>query len=139
MHTIHAALLKTYLSVERACAFVDDAEFGATTVFIGKVRNHNVGRSVVGMSYDAFDTLANQILKEICMEAQKQWGSDLKIFIEHFCGRLEIGGLSVIIAVGSRHRDEAYQASRYLIEQLKKRVPIWKQEHYVDGDSEWIQ
>lgn len=138
MNTIHVDIVQTPLSVDRAITFVDDAAFGATTVFIGKVRNHNAGRSVLGVSYDAFTPLAHQLLKELCLEAQEQWGRDLKIFIEHYCGRLAIGGLGVVIAVGSRHREEVYQASRYLIEQLKKRVPIWKQEHYVDGDSEWI-
>ena len=138
MSFIHADILKNHLSVERALQFVEGEAFGASTVFVGKVRNQNVGKAVQGVSYDAFEPLARKLLIAICEEAMRRFGPSLKLFIEHFQGRLSVGGLSVVIAVGSVHRKEGYDASRFLIEELKHRVPIWKQEHYVEGDSEWI-
>jgi molybdopterin synthase catalytic subunit len=68
----------------------------------------------------------------------RNFGSQLRCYIEHYKGKLELGGISVIIAVGSPHRDESFKACRYLIEELKVRVPVWKQEHYVDGDAGWL-
>lgn len=108
-------------------------------MFVGRVRNHNLGRAVNAVSYDAFDALACNVFRELCAEAIAKFDKRLRCYIEHHKGRLEIGGISVVIAAGSPHRDESFKACRYMIEELKKRVPIWKQEHYVDGDSEWVQ
>src|SRR3989338_8962530 len=101
MSFIHADILKTKLSVERALQFVDGDAFGASTVFVGKVRNQNVGKAVQGVSYDAFEPLARKLLITICEEAIRRFGPHLKLFIEHFQGRLAVGGLSVVIAAGS--------------------------------------
>ncbi len=112
---------------------------GAQCIFSGIVRNHNQGKKVLGVSYDAFDPLTLKSFQDICFEAQEKWGKDLHVHLWHRKGRLDIGELSVVIVVSSRHRDESYKASRYVIEQLKHRSPIWKKEHYEDGDSEWLQ
>ena len=112
---------------------------GAQVVFTGAVRNHNQGKPVRGVSYEAFEPLTEGIFTDICEEAQEKWGPDLSIRLVHRLGRLEVGELSVVIIVASRHRDESYQASRYIIEELKHRAPIWKKEHYETGDSEWLQ
>ena len=136
---IYTGISEEILSIEKAAAFVDAAENGALNMFIGKVRNHNMGKAVNAVSYDVFAPLACKVFQEICAEATAQFGDRLRLYIEHYKGKLEIGGISVIIAVGSPHRDESCQACRYLIEQLKIRAPIWKQEHYVDGDSEWVK
>ena len=136
---IYTGISEEILSIEKAADFVDAAENGALNMFVGKVRNHNMGKAVNAVSYDVFAPLASNVFQEICAEATAQFGDRLRLYIEHYKGKLEIGGISVIIAVGSPHRDESFQACRYLIEQLKIRAPIWKQEHYVDGDSEWVK
>jgi molybdopterin synthase catalytic subunit len=127
------------LSIEKAVEFVNAPENGAMDMFVGRVRNHNMGKAVNAVSYDAFAPLACSVFSELCAEAHQQFGDKLRIYIEHHKGKLTIGGISVVIAVGSPHRDESFKACRYLIEELKKRAPVWKQEHYVDGDSEWVQ
>ncbi len=116
-----------------------DPTHGAQVIFTGAVRNHNEGKPVVAVSYDAFAPLVLKVFRQISEEAQMQWGADLGIQLWHRTGRLEIGELSVVIVVSSRHREQAYQASRFLIEQLKKKAPIWKKEHYADQESEWLQ
>ncbi len=120
-------------------AFVTQNPNGAETMFVGTVRDLNQGQDVLGVSYDVFDALAIHSFEEICDEAQHKWGKALSFYVVHAKGRLPVGGVSIVIAVGSPHRDEAFQACRYVIEQIKHRSPIWKLEHYVNGDSEWTQ
>jgi molybdopterin synthase catalytic subunit len=115
------------------------AAYGAELVFNGTVRNTNEGRRVLAVTYDVFPPLAEQTFREIGEEALARWGPELRVVIVHRAGRLEVGEVSVTIGVASPHRDEAYLASRYVIEQLKVRSPIWKQEHYAEGDSEWLR
>ncbi len=136
---VHIGISETPLSVEAALSFVADSGHGAAASFIGQVRDRNHGRDVTGVSYDVFDALALRTFDEMSQEALSRWGSDLRIWLEHFKGRLEVGAPSIVIVVSSPHRDEAFQACRYLIEEVKRRSPIWKQEHYRDGDSEWVQ
>lgn len=137
--SIHVGVSTKPLSIEEAVAFVNAPENGAMDMFVGRVRNHNFGRAVKAVSYDAFDSLACNVFRQMCEEAIATFDKRLRLYIEHHKGRLEVGGLSVVIAAGSPHRDESFKACRYLIEQLKIRAPVWKQEHYVDGDSEWVQ
>ena len=94
---------------------------------------------MLGVSYGVFEPLARQSFTDICKEAQEKWGKTLSLYIVHGKGRLDVGGISIVIAVGSPHRDEAFKACRYVIEQIKHRSPVWKLEHYADGDSEWTQ
>lgn len=112
---------------------------GAQVFFFGAVRSRNHGRDVVAVGYDAAVPLAEKALLEIGEETLEKWGETLKISIHHRVGKLSVGELSVGIAVSSPHRDEAYQSSRYIIEQIKERVPIWKKEYYMDGESEWLK
>lgn len=112
---------------------------GGENIFLGRVRKHNQGRIVETLSYDSFAPLCEKIFRDMAQEAQDRWGRDMHILILHRVGRLVIGDTAVIIAVSSKHRDESYQASRYIIENLKQRAPIWKKEHYIDGESEWLQ
>lgn len=112
---------------------------GAEVVFIGRIRNYNQGKTVKAVSYDVFIPLAQKTLQTLCEEAQDRWGKDLEIQIIHRTGKVELGGISVMIRVTSTHRDESYQASRYLIEEIKHRVPIWKKEHYTEGESAWLE
>ncbi len=133
---------KKPLSSQEALDFVADDINGAADLFLGAVRNHNMGRQVEGVSYDVYEELAINNFREICEEASEKWGTKekpLRFYVVHGKGRLNIGGLSIMIAVGSPHRKEAFKACRYVIEQIKHRSPVWKQEHYIDGDSDWVQ
>jgi molybdopterin synthase catalytic subunit len=112
---------------------------GAQVSFFGVIRNHNQGREALAVSYDIYEPLAEQVFRDLCQTARERFGEGLRIVLQHRRGRLRIGEISVAIVVGSPHRDEAYQASRFLIEAVKHQAPIWKQEHYAGGDSEWVQ
>jgi molybdopterin synthase catalytic subunit len=110
---------------------------GAILLFVGTVREVNDGRAVSGMEYKTYRSMAERELADIVREARVEFGTD-DIVVEHRVGTLGLGEASVAIAVAHAHRGAAYDASRYVIEQLKKRVPIWKLEHYVDGTREWV-
>ena len=110
---------------------------GAALLFVGMVRDHADGRSVDGMSYEAYEEMADPVLRDIASEAAERIASD-RISVVHRVGDLAIGEVSVAIAVSSPHRSEAYEASRYVIEEIKKRLPVWKKERYTDGRSEWV-
>ena len=110
---------------------------GAALLFIGTVREVNDGRAVSGIEYQAYRPMAERELADIAAEAQQQFGAE-DIVVEHRLGPLELGDTSVAIAVAHAHRGAAYAASRYVIEQIKHRVPIWKLEYYADGSREWV-
>ena len=116
-----------------------DGSAGAVVLFFGVVRKENEGRKVREIEYDGASPLAEKLLFEIGGEAQKKFGDDVRIFVQHRLGLLKLGEVSVVIAVASAHRHEAYEASRYVIEELKKRVPIWKREVYEDGSEAWLR
>ena len=119
-------------------ARVGSNEDGAALLFIGVVRDHAEGRKVTGMRYDVYAEMATEVLRGIALEASIPLGTD-RIAVAHRFGELKIGEISVGIAVSSPHRAEAYEASRFVIEEIKKRLPVWKKEHYVDGVSEWVE
>ena len=132
-------IVETPIDCAQVISHIADEQHGAQNVFIGNVRNHNMGKQVLSVSYDAFGELAENVFGEICSEAAGKWGSDIRCAVFHRVGSLGIGEASIVIAVGSRHRDESYQASRYIIEQIKTRAPIWKKEFYTDGETEWVR
>lgn len=127
------------LDAAAALEFVADPRFGGVALFVGRVRDHNHGREVLGISYDLFEPLALAIFARAAAEAEAACGTPLKIHVAHAKGRLAVGGIAVVVAVGSPHRDEAFRACRSVIEAVKHRAPIWKQEHYADGDSAWSE
>lgn len=110
---------------------------GAILMFLGVVREVNDGRSVTGIEYSAYEGMADAELTAIAREAAERFGSPA-VVIEHRLGELALEEISVGIAVAHAHRDEAYALSRWVIEELKRRVPIWKREHYTDGAREWV-
>ena len=110
---------------------------GAVLLFLGTVRERNEGRPVSGMSYEAYESMARAVLAEIAGEVAAELGHD-RIAVVHRVGSLAVGEVSVAIAVSSPHRDEAYRASRHVIEEIKKRLPVWKLEHYLDGERRWL-
>ncbi|HSK17706.1 MAG TPA: molybdenum cofactor biosynthesis protein MoaE [Longimicrobiales bacterium] len=111
---------------------------GAAVLFLGTVREQNDDRPVSGMRYDAFLEMAGPVLGEIAAEAAMRAGTD-RIAVVHRVGELAVGDVSVAIAVSSPHREPAFDAARYIIEQIKQRLPVWKQEHYVAGDARWLE
>jgi molybdopterin synthase catalytic subunit len=110
---------------------------GATSLFLGTVRDVNDGRAVTGMEYTAYDTMAGRELEKIAREAADRF-TGVALAVEHRIGALALGEVSVAVAAAHAHRAHALDATRYVIEQLKKRVPIWKREHYADGSREWV-
>ena len=112
-------------------------EDGACLLFLGVVRNHNLGREVSGLEYQAYRAMAEKTLTEIGTEASRRFGTD-RITVLHRIGTLRVGEVSTAIAVATPHRAEGYEASRYIIEELKKRLPVWKRERYVAGEAAWL-
>jgi len=110
---------------------------GAAALFVGMVRNSNEGRPVGGMEYQGYRDMAREQLAAIAAEAAEQANSD-RVAVVHRLGELAIGEVSVAIAVSSPHRAEAFRAARYVIEEIKKRLPIWKRERYLDGEEAWL-
>lgn len=110
---------------------------GAVLLFLGNVRNHNEGREVVGIRYDAYRAMAERVLAEIAREAAARLGTD-RLAVVHRIGELGIGETSVVIAVSSPHRAEAFDAARYTIEEIKRRLPVWKEELYPAGEARWL-
>ena len=110
---------------------------GAGILFVGSVRDVNDGSPVTALDYSAYTDMAETELAAIVLEASERWSTP-DIVVEHRIGNLALGDASVAIAVGHPHRSEAYEASRYIIEELKQRLPVWKREHYSDGRSEWV-
>jgi len=110
---------------------------GAVTTFLGLVRNHNVGRKVRHLEYEAYEPLALRAFERITAEIQATW-PDVRLALHHRIGRIEIGGASVAIAAASPHRGHAFSACRYAIERVKQIAPIWKREFF-DGGDVWIE
>ena len=112
------------------------SEQGALVTFSGLVRDANLGRRVTGLEYSAYNEMAESVCGEILEEAHRTW--PVSVRLQHRIGQLRIGEIAVIVVVAGAHRGESFEACRYIIEQLKRRVPIWKREHYTDGDSGWV-
>jgi len=128
------------LSIDDAEKFISSVEFGASIFFTGTVRNQNNNKSVIGITYDSHDELVIKSFEEIYKEANEKLNiQDKAVFIEHAKGYLNLGEMSIIIAVACKHRDQAYILSRFIIEEIKKRSPIWKKEHYTDNQSDWLK
>lgn len=110
---------------------------GAIVLFEGRVRDHNAGREVVALHYEAYAEMAGTVLAEIAREAAERWRASA-VGVRHRTGTLVPGDVSLVVAVLAPHRAEAFGASRYVIEELKKRAPIFKREEYRDGTSDWL-
>ena len=140
LHTKIIDIKKDKIKTSIAETFIKSSTFGASIIFSGTVRNINKNKEVIGMTYDSHDELVLKSFEEIYKEATEK----LKIidkagFIEHVKGYVGLGETSIIIAVACKHRDQAYVLSRYIIEEIKKRSPIWKKEHYKNDESEWLK
>jgi molybdopterin synthase catalytic subunit len=137
MSVPQVAVTSAPLDSESLVALVDTKGDGAVVSFAGLVRDHNQGRQVQFLEYEAYEPLAIRALQRIVDEARELWPG-AHVAVHHRLGRLEIGEASIVIAAASHHRADAFAACRYTIERVKQIVPIWKREHF-DGGDVWLE
>ena len=138
LHTAIVKLEEKKISLENAKNFIFSEKNGAECIFIGRVRNENSEKKVKAVTYDTHDQATIKSFQLICKNAKNKFDNNAKIFLEHAKGYVPVGDISILIAVGSEHRDEAFKISRYILEEIKHQSPIWKKEHYNEGSEEWL-
>ncbi|MBH8573618.1 molybdenum cofactor biosynthesis protein MoaE [Nostocaceae cyanobacterium CENA369] len=126
------------LSIEEIYAKADDPANGAVVLMSGMVRNQTDGQPVVALEYQAYEPMALRVFYQIAADMRSLWPDVKRVVIHHRVGRLRVGEISVLVAVGCPHRSEAFEACRYAIDTLKHNAPIWKKEHWQDGSSSWV-
>ena len=126
------------LSLEEVYALADDPANGAVVVMSGMVRNNTEGNAVVALEYQAYEPMALQVFQQVAADIQTRWIDVTSVVIHHRVGRLYVGEISVLVAVGCPHRSEAFAACKYAIDTLKHNAPIWKKEHWADGSTSWV-
>jgi molybdopterin synthase catalytic subunit len=131
-----AYLTQDPLDLAALLAMVQSPSRGGVASFLGMVRDHHQGCEVLRLDYSAYAPMAEAECARIVAEAESRW--DVAVALRHRIGQLQIGDAAVAVAVASAHRDEAFVACRYVIEELKRRVPIWKKEYFADGTVEWV-
>ena len=140
---LHAKIIDTKnekIEISKAEQFISSSKFGASIFFTGTVRDNNENKKVTGITYDSHDDLVIKSFEEIYKESEAKLHIKNKaVFIEHVKGYVGLGEISIIIAVACKHRAEAYDLSRYIIEEIKKRSPVWKKEHYENEKSKWLK
>jgi molybdopterin synthase catalytic subunit len=117
-------------------AEVSSPKHGAVSTFVGVVRAVHAGRRVKGIEYDCFIPLAENELARILAAAEKKWPAHVEA--AHRVGSLRVGEASVAVAAGSMHRAEAFEACRWTIDEIKRRLPVWKKERYLQGEGRWL-
>jgi molybdopterin synthase catalytic subunit len=135
---VYVAITRHPIDPAEVLSRVGSAGDGAAVLFLGTVRDHNDGRPVRGLHYDAYASMAEAELGAIAAEAAEQLGGG-SIAVVHRIGELAISDVAVAVAVSSPHRAAAFEAARYVIEEIKRRLPIWKQERYVSGGARWLE
>ena len=134
----HVAVVGDVIDPQDVLASVSDPECGAVVLFLGTVRNHSPGKSdVTHLEYEAYEGVVEPKIRDIVVEARSRWPIR-KAAAVHRTGELAVGEVSVAVAVCSPHRTDAFAAGRYLIDELKRRAPIWKKEHW-PGGAEWVR
>ena len=141
LHTkIIDASKKEKIEISKAENFLNQSKFGAVIYFVGTVRDLNENKTVTGITYDAKESMVIKNFEEIYEETDNKLNIKEKaVFIEHIKGYVGLKEKSIIIGVACKHRDQAFVLSRYIIEEIKKRSPIWKKEHYTDNQSDWLK
>ncbi len=132
----HIEISENPLDVQKCIDMVLTPETGGINVFVGSVRNVTKGKKVVRLEFEAYTGMALKEMKKIAESIEKQWPV-INIVIHHRTGVLSVGDIPVIIAVSSAHRDAAFSACQFAIDQLKEKIPIWKKEIFEDGE-EWV-
>jgi len=140
---LHAKIIDTSkekIDILKAEEFLSSSNFGALIYFVGTVRDLNENKKVTGITYDSRDTMVIKSFEEIYKESETKLKiKDKAVFIEHVKGYVPVKEKSIIIGAACKHRDEAYNLSRFIIEEVKKKSPIWKKEHYTNEESEWLK
>ena len=140
---LHAKIIDTSkekIDILNAEKFLSSSNFGAIIYFLGTVRDLNENKKVTGITYDSRDTMVIKSFEEIYKESETKLKiKDKAVFIEHVKGYVPVKEKSIIIGAACKHRDEAYNLSRFIIEEVKKKSPIWKKEHYTNEESEWLK
>ena len=140
---LHAKIIdasKEIIDILKAEKFLSSSNFGAIIYFVGTVRDLNENKKVTGITYDSRDTMVIKSFEEIYKESETKLKiKDKAVFIEHVKGYVPVKEKSIIIGAACKHRDEAYNLSRFIIEKVKKKSPIWKKEHYANDESEWLK
>ncbi len=126
------------LSLAEVYTLADDPANGAVVVMSGMVRNQTEGQPVVALEYQAYEPMALQVFKQIAAEIRQQWSDVTRVVIHHRTGKLQVGEISVLVAIGCPHRTEAFAACKYAIDTLKHNAPIWKKEHWANGSTSWV-
>ncbi len=126
------------LSIEEIYNKADNPANGAVVVMSGMVRNQTDGKPVVALEYQAYEPMALQVFYQIANDIRDQWPIVSRVVIYHRIGRLLVGEISVVVAVGCPHRGEAFAACEYAINTLKHNAPIWKKEHWQNGSTSWV-
>ena len=128
------------IEISKAENFLNQSKFGAVIYFVGTVRDLNENKTVTGITYDAKESMVIKSFEEIYEEADNKLNIKEKaVFIEHVKGYVGLKEKSIIIGVACKHRDQAFVLSRYIIEEIKKRSPIWKKEHYQNNETDWLK
>ncbi|HJU07334.1 MAG TPA: molybdenum cofactor biosynthesis protein MoaE [Rhodanobacteraceae bacterium] len=131
------SLSETAIDASTLLRELESDRIGAIVTFEGRVRDHNDGRTVNGLTYQAYAELAEAEGAKIIEEARARFEISQAICV-HRIGELKLGELAVWVGVGAAHRDAAFAACRYIMDEVKARVPIWKREHYAQGEAEWL-
>jgi molybdopterin synthase catalytic subunit len=134
----HFTITFAPLSLEEVYALADDPANGAVVVMSGMVRNQTDGQPVVALEYQAYEPMAIEVFKQIAAQIRQTWSDVTHVVIHHRIGKLEIGKISVLVAIGCPHRTEAFAACQYAIDTLKHNAPIWKKEHWANGSTRWV-
>jgi len=134
----HFAIRFAPLSLEEVYQLADDGANGAIVLMSGMVRNNTDGKAVVALEYQAYEPMALRVFQQIAQEIRQTWSDVTHVVIHHRVGKLSIGEVSVLVAVGCPHRTEAFAACKYAIDTLKHTAPIWKKEHWADGSTSWV-
>ena len=133
---INIKLSSDPLEIQTSIHWVQSPQSGGINIFIGSVREFTAGKRVISLEFEAYEKMAIQEMHKIAEQVQHKWSVN-KILLHHRTGRLSVGQIPVLIAVSASHRDEAFEACRYIIDTLKQTVPIWKKEIYEDGEM-WV-
>jgi molybdopterin synthase catalytic subunit len=126
------------LLIEEVYRLADDGANGAIVMMSGMVRNQTDGQAVEYLEYQAYEPMAVRVFAQIAKDIRDRWTDVTHVVIHHRVGKLKIGEISVLVAVGCPHRGEAFAACQYAIDTLKHQAPIWKKEHWLDGSASWV-
>ena len=138
-HELHEIekITEKEISIEEILDSIRDNDVGATVLFIGTVRNFSELDTVVNMYYESYTKMAEERIQIIIDDTKQKWNINCRLL--HRIGDLEVGDVSVVVAVSSSHRHDAFAACQYLIERIKREVPIWKKERLIGGSERWVK